>query len=543
MSIVLYDTTLRDGTQREGISLSVEDKLKITRLLDDLGVHFIEGGWPGSNPKDEEYFERVKHLDLKQTKVCAFSYTGRADVAVDEDPNLAKLLAAGTEYVTIVGKSWLLHVHEVLRVTPQRNLSMIEETVRFLRAGGRRVFYDAEHFFDGYKDDPEYALETLRAAARGGAETVILCDTNGGSLPWEIEEITRTVVASLPTPSQGPGVSVGIHTHNDGELGVANALAAVRGGATQVQGTINGYGERVGNCNLISTVANLKLKMNLDVVSKGALRRLTEVAHIVAELCNLPSDTHQPYVGISAFAHKGGIHADATVKCRQSYQHVDPESVGNQTRVLVSELAGKGNLLFKIDDFGLEQKLGKEQARHIVAEIKTLEARGFSFESAEASVAMLIRRQQPGYLPPFELVDFTTVVEHRRGRGLLAEATVKVRVDGDLMHTAAEGNGPVNALDRALRKALLPRYPSLASFELTDYKVRILDGHTGTASGVRVLIETRNTAAPRESQPVWTTVGCSSNIIEASWQALADAIEYGLTVVALVAQPVEIVAA
>lgn len=546
MSIVLYDTTLRDGTQREGISLSVEDKLKITKLLDDLGVHFIEGGWPGSNPKDEEYFERVKHLDLKQARVCAFSYTGRADVAVDQDPNLAKLVEAGTEYVTIVGKSWLLHVHEVLRVTPQRNLSMIEETVRFLRAKGRRVFYDAEHFFDGYKDDPEYALETLRAAVRGGAETVILCDTNGGSLPWEVEEITRTVVDALtpPSPSQGegPGAGVGIHTHNDGELAVANALAAVRAGATQVQGTINGYGERVGNCNLISTVADLKLKMGLEVVSDAALRRLTEVAHVVAELCNLPPDTHQPYVGISAFAHKGGIHADATVKCRQSYQHVDPELVGNQTRVLVSELAGKGNLLSKIDEFGLEQELGKEQARRIVAEIKTLEARGFSFESAEASVTMLVRRQQPGYVPLFELVDFTTVVEHRQGRGLLAEATVKVRVDGELVHTAAEGNGPVNALDRALRKALLPRYPHLANFELTDYKVRILDGHTGTASGVRVLIETRNTAAPVDRQQVWTTVGCSTNIIEASWQALADAIEYGLTVVVPVAQPVEIAA-
>jgi 2-isopropylmalate synthase len=534
--VSLYDTTLRDGTQREGISLSVDDKLKITELLDELGIHYIEGGWPGSNPKDVAYFEQVKHLRLRNAVICAFSYTGRADVSLEADPNLAQLLAAQTPVVTIVGKSWLLHVHEVLRVTPQQNLTMIEETVRYLRSHGRRVFYDAEHFFDGYKDDPEYALETLKAAARGGAETVILCDTNGGSLPWEVEEITHAAAEAVAP------VSVGIHTHNDGELAVANALAAVRGGATQIQGTINGYGERVGNCNLLSTMANLKLKLGQDVVSNAALTRLTETARVVAELCNLPADTHQPFVGISAFAHKGGIHADATVKCRQSYQHIDPTLVGNQTRVLVSELSGKGNLLYKIDELGLEQELGKEQARRVVAEIKGLEARGFSFESAEASVAMLIRRQRPDYVPLFELIDFTTAAEHRQGRGLLAEATVKVRVNGELMHTAAEGNGPVNALDQALRKALLPRYPQLAHFELADYKVRILDGNTGTASNVRVLIETRNMAAPRDQQQSWTTVGCSTNIIEASWQALADAIEYGITVAAPAHQTIELAA-
>ncbi len=483
--VYLYDTTLRDGTQREGISLSVEDKLKITQLLDELGVHFIEGGWPGSNPKDVEYFERVKSLPLKHATVCAFSYTGRVGYDVADDPNIQQLLAAETEIVTIVGKSWLLHVHEVLRVTPQQNLDMIENTVRFLRAQGRRVFYDAEHFFDGYADEPEYALATLQAAARGGAECIILCDTNGGTLPWQVEEATREVcelfdgkskgkrqkakgksddnavtdtqssmpnlhlpiphsghiVSNLqsPIPNLQSPISIGIHTHNDSELAVANALAAVRGGATQVQGTINGYGERVGNCNLLSTIADLKLKMNVACVSDEALQRLAEVSRVVAELCNLAPDTHQPFVGTSAFAHKGGIHADATVKCRESYQHIDPERVGNRTRVLVSELSGKGNLLWKFDELGLEERLGSEEARRIIAEIKEREARGFAFESAEASVALLVQRQQAGYRPPFDLIDFTTTVEHREGRGLLAEATVKVRVDGQTIHTAAEG--------------------------------------------------------------------------------------------------------
>ncbi|MDQ4075887.1 MAG: citramalate synthase, partial [Chloroflexota bacterium] len=368
--VFLYDTTLRDGTQREGISLSVEDKLKITQLLDELGVHFIEGGWPGSNPKDAAYFERVKDLPLENATVCAFSYTGRAGYDVSDDPNIQQLVAAETEIVTIVGKSWLLHVHEVLHVTPQQNLDMIENTVRYLCSQGRRVFYDAEHFFDGYADEPEYAFATLQAAVRGGAECVILCDTNGGSLPWQVEEVTRTVCEALGISAGRSNIQVGIHTHNDGELAVANALAAVRAGASQVQGTINGYGERVGNCNLVSTMADLKLKMNIECVSNQSLRRLAEVSRVVAELCNLAPDTHQPFVGMSAFAHKGGIHADATVKCRNSYQHIDPELVGNRTRVLVSELSGKGNLLWKSDDWGLEEQFGKEEARRIIAEIK-----------------------------------------------------------------------------------------------------------------------------------------------------------------------------
>ncbi|GAP64177.1 2-isopropylmalate synthase [Ardenticatena maritima] len=523
MFVELYDTTLRDGTQREGISLSVDDKLRITRLLDDLGVHYIEGGWPGSNPKDAEYFRRVRELPLRTAKVCAFSYTGRAGLAPEDDPNLQALLDAETEVVTIVGKTWTLHVHEVLRVSLEENLRMIGETVRYLVAHGRRVIYDAEHFFDGYRADPAYALATLQAAAENGAETVVLCDTNGGTMPWDIEAMTRAVVEAVP-------VRIGIHTHNDADVGVANALAAVRAGATHVQGTINGYGERVGNCNLISTIANLKLKMGIDCVTDDQLRRLTDVSRTVAEICNLAHDTHQPYVGQSAFAHKAGLHADATVKCRESYQHIEPELVGNRTRVLVSELAGKGNILYKAGELGLPETLDKEHARRIVRRIKELEAQGFSFESAEASVALLVRRSMPDYRPPFELVDFFTVVENREGRGLLAEASVKVRVGDEVVHTAAEGNGPVNALDAALRKALRPFYPQVDSFELSDYKVRILDGNNGTAATTRVLIDTRC------GSRLWTTVGCSGNIIEASWQALADSVEYGLWVMEPVVQ-------
>lgn len=540
-TVYLYDTTLRDGTQREGISLSVEDKLRITQLLDELGIHYIEGGWPGSNPKDAAYFKQVKQLNLKHSTVCAFSYTGRAVYEnVKDDPNIQELLDADTEVVTIVGKTWLLHVHEVLRVTPQENLDMIEKTVSLLRSEGRRVFYDAEHFFDGYADDAEYATATLQAAVRGGAECVILCDTNGGSLPWQVEDATRHICRELGVTQATTGsssdefyqfknpsknLSVGVHTHNDSELAVANALAAVRAGATQVQGTINGYGERVGNCNLVSTIADLKLKMNVDCVSDQALQNLTEASRVVAELCNLAPDTHQPFVGTSAFAHKGGIHADATVKCLHSYQHIDPQLVGNRTRVLLSELSGKGNILWKADELGLEDKFGKEEARRIVVQIKEMEARGFAFESAEASVALLIRRQYKDYVPPFELIDFTSHVTHRQGRGLLAEATVKVKVNEQIVHTAAEGNGPVNALDQALRKALLPHFPKFADFHLADYKVRILDGGAATGATTRVLIDTQH------KQGRWTTTGCSTNIIEASWQALYDAVEYGLTMV------------
>ncbi|MBI3764558.1 MAG: citramalate synthase [Chloroflexi bacterium] len=514
--IQIYDTTLRDGTQREGISLSCDDKLRIARKLDDLGVAFIEGGWPGSNPKDAEFFDRAQSLDLKHALLAAFGSTCRVGGGPDDDANIRALLDARTPVCTVVGKTWTLHVTEVLRTTYDDNLRLIEQSLAYLRAQGRRAIYDGEHFFDGYRADREYALETLRAAIRGGAETVVLCDTNGGTMPWELAEIVRAVKAALDHP-------LGIHTHNDGECAVANSLAGIREGCIQVQGTINGYGERCGNANLCSIIPDLELKLGVKCLPDGHLPKLHEVAHFVAEVANLAPDEHLAYVGKSAFAHKGGIHVAAMRRDVRSYQHVDPARVGNEMRVVVSELSGRGNLMSKAEEYGLDAFGGGQEVADVLNEIKILEARGFSFEAAEASVAMMMRRQQPGYAPPFELVDFSVLVEHRQGRGLLAEATVKVRVNGEVVHTAAEGNGPVNALDAALRKALTPAYPALANFHLADYKVRILDGDNGTAATTRVLIDTQN------GLKRWSTVGASANIIEASWRALADSVEYGLT--------------
>jgi 2-isopropylmalate synthase len=417
---------------------------------------------------------------------------------------------------TVVGKTWTLHVTDVLRTTLDDNLRLIEASLAYLKAQGRRVIYDAEHFFDGYQADPAYALETLRAAVRGGAETVVLCDTNGGTMPWDLAETVRCVRGQLQHP-------LGIHTHNDGECAVANTLAAVREGAIQVQGTINGYGERCGNANLCSIIPDLELKLGLRCLPEGQLARLADVAHFVAEVANLAPDEHLAYVGKSAFAHKGGIHVAAMRRNARSYQHIEPELVGNQMRVVVSELSGRGNLLSKAEEYGLGDETTSGVA-DVLSEIKALEAQGFSFEAAEASVALMLKRQQPGYVPPFELIDFAVTVEHRRGRGMLAEATVKVQVNGEVQHTAAEGNGPVNALDAALRKALRPHYPAISHFQLADYKVRILDGNNGTAATTRVLIDTQNGTRR------WSTVGASTNIIEASWRALADAVEYGLSV-------------
>ncbi len=513
--IEVYDTTLRDGTQREGISLSCADKLRIARKLDALGLAFIEGGWPGSNPKDVEFFERARDEHWQTACIAAFGSTCRAQAGPEDDANIAALLGARTPVCTVVGKTWTLHVTDVLRTTLDDNLRIIEASLAYLRAQGRRVIYDAEHFFDGYRADPAYALETLRAAVRGGAETVVLCDTNGGTLPWDLSEIVTTVADTLHHP-------FGIHTHNDGECAVANTLAAVKAGARQVQGTINGYGERCGNANLCAIIPDLELKLDRRCLPPGRLRHLTDVAHFVAEVVNLSPDEHQAYVGRSAFAHKGGIHVAAMRRNVRSYQHIDPDLVGNEMRVVVSELSGRGNLLSKAEELGLDQT-GRGVA-DVLAEIKALEAQGFSFEAAEASVALMLKRQEPGYGAPFELVDFSVIVEHRAGRGMLAEATVKVRVAGEVQHTAAEGNGPVNALDAALRKALVTHYPAIASFQLADYKVRILDGNNGTAATTRVLIDTQN------GTKRWSTVGASANIIEASWRALADAVEYGLTV-------------
>ncbi len=514
--IQIYDTTLRDGTQREGISLSCADKLRIALKLDQLGVAFIEGGWPGSNPKDAEFFERASEMSWKHAQIAAFGSTCRVNGTPEDDDNLRALLKSQAPVCTVVGKTWTLHVTEVLRASRDENLRIIEESLAYLRAEGRRVIYDAEHFFDGYRADPGYALETLRAAMRGGAETLVLCDTNGGSLPWEVAQIVGEVKAALDYP-------LGIHTHNDGECAVANSLAAVRAGVIQVQGTINGYGERCGNANLCSLIPDLELKLGLSCLPEGNLRLLTDVSHFVAEVANLAPDEHQPYVGKSAFAHKGGLHVAAMRRNHATYQHVSPDLIGNQSRVVVSELSGRGNLLSKAEEYGLDAAADGQVLSELLNTIKQLEAEGFSFEAAEASVAMMMKRRQPDYQPPFELIDFLVNVEHRQGRGTFAEATVKVRVNGQVYHTAAEGNGPVNALDTALRKALTPIYPQLADFHLADYKVRILDGDQGTGATTRVLIDTRNGTRR------WSTVGASTNIIEASWRALADSIEYGLT--------------
>jgi 2-isopropylmalate synthase len=524
--ISLYDTTLRDGTQGEGIALSCDDKLKIARRLDDFGMAYIEGGWPGSNPKDMEFFERAQtELNLRHAKVAAFGSTCRADVDPADDPQVQLLIEANTPVVTIFGKTWDLHVTEVLRTTLEENLRMIRETVRYLVQNGKEVVYDAEHFFDGYRANPEYALSTLKAAILGGCGSIVLCDTNGGGLPWQIGEAVDDVMGEVLGRANGSAsgmlghIALGIHAHNDSETGVANTLEAVRHGCTQVQGTINGYGERCGNANLVSVIADLQLKMGMECTSDENLRQLLELSRYVSELANQNPDSHQPFVGQSAFAHKGGTHVNAVVKYVMSYQHIDPSLVGNETRVLVSELAGKDNIAVKRREFGLEG-LSREQEREVLQRIKDLENAGFAFESAEASVDLMLRRVRPDYRAPFELVDYTATVEHRRGRGMFSEATVKVKVGDRVLHEVGEGNGPVNALNRALRKAIGQFYPRLRLVHLTDYKVRILDSASGTAAMTRVLIDFA------DGERNWTTVGASTNIIEASWIALSDSVEY-----------------
>jgi len=525
MGIVLYDTTLRDGAQREGISFSLADKIKIAERLDRLGVAYIEGGWPGSNPKDMAFFEHARGLRLKQAVVTAFGSTRRAKVSVEEDANIRSLVAANTKAVAVFGKSWDLHVFHVLDTTLDENLRMIEDSVRYLKDMGREVIYDAEHFFDGYRENAEYAMQTLEAAAAAGADVLVLCDTNGGALPTMIAAVTAEVQKATTTP-------LGIHAHNDGEMAVANTLVAVENGAGHIQGTINGYGERCGNANLCSIIPSLKLKMGIDCVSDDQLHNLTETARFVSEMANMTLDAHLPYVGYSAFAHKGGMHVNALLKCEESYQHIEPTLVGNRKRVVVSELSGKSNIAYKVQEFNLEMTGGTDQTQQVLSQIKELENQGFQFEGAEGSVELLIRRAQEDYVPPFELLDFHVLIRgsqkpaktraHGNGGSMTAEATVKGRVGDQVMHTAADGNGPVNALDAAVRKALIPFYPRLADVQLVDYKVRILDGEAGTAAQTRVLIDSVN------HHRAWSTVGSSSNIIEASWLALADSLEYAL---------------
>jgi len=513
-AIELYDTTLRDGTQREGVSLSAVDKIRIAQLLDTLGVAFIELGWPGSNPKDVEAFDRARDLPWQNAKIAAFGATRRAGTTAGGDPQIAALLATGAPVCTIFGKSSMLHVREVLRVSPDENLRMIADSVQYLVESGRRVVYDAEHFFDGCRDDAAYAMETVRAAARAGAEVVVLCDSNGGTLPSEIDGRVRSVLADLRT-------TVGIHAHNDAECGVANSLAAVQAGAKHVQGTINGYGERCGNANLCSIAPTLEVKLGVRCLRDGALAQLTHAARQVAEIANLAPDTHAPYVGRSAFAHKGGVHVAAIRRHPRAYEHIDPALVGNRTRVVVSELSGRGNVMAKAEEFGVDLD-GAEHA--VLRGVKDLEARGYAFEAAEASVALLMRRQSPGYTPPFDLVDYKVIVHKRPNEESYSDAGIKIRVRGEVVHTAAEGNGPVSALDAALRKALTAAYPEVNGIRLEDYKVRILDGVAGTSATVRVLIDNGF------GEERWTTVGASSDVIEASWLALVDGIEYGLAV-------------
>jgi len=512
--VEIYDTTLRDGSQGEGINFSVMDKLRIAEKLDAFGIHYIEGGWPGSNPKDIEFFAEARRKKFKHARLAAFGSTRRKGVAVESDDQVRLLLEAHTPVVTIFGKTWLLHVTEVLRTTPDENLAMIGDTVRLLKDHGKFVIYDAEHALDGYKDDPEYALATWQAAEKAGADFVVLCDTNGGSLPGEVEAITAAARGKLTT-------RLGIHTHDDIGLGVANALAALEVGATHVQGTINGYGERTGNCNLTSVIPNVALKMKKRCLPGKSLAQLRELSQFVDEIANFRHDPRQPWVGQTAFAHKGGMHVNAVQKVARSFEHIDPALVGNRRRVLVSDLAGKSNIVMKAQELGFRVTNDTPELKTILVRIKELEHEGFEFEAAEASLALLISRELQHKTLPFS-VDGYHVSMRRDGPNSICEATVKVRVGKEAGHTVAEGDGPVNALDKALREALVRFYPRLKQVVLTDYKVRILESSTGTTARTRVLIQST------DGKEEWGTVGVDDNIIEASLQALVDSLEYAL---------------
>ncbi|HZT07602.1 MAG TPA: citramalate synthase [Chloroflexota bacterium] len=512
--LFVYDTTLRDGTQGEHVSLTVEDKLRIARKLDEFGIDFVEGGWPGSNPKDSEFFQRARQLRLAHARLTAFGATRRAGVAADGDEGLRTLLAADTPVVTLFGKSWTLHVTEALRTSLDENLEMIRSSVAFLKAEGREVIYDAEHFFDGYRADPEYAMETLAAAAHAGADWIVLCDTNGGVLPWDVESIVSEVLAAGHQ-------RVGIHVHNDAGTAVASTLAAVRAGATQVQGTVNGVGERCGNVDLCPVIAGAALKLGAEMACSSKLDQLTALSAYLYDVANLVPVDNQPYVGRSAFAHKGGVHVSAMMRNERTYEHVDPASVGNLRRVLISELAGRSNLFAAAKEMGIDLDDDAPAALRAVQTVKELESRGYQFEAADASLELLLRRQLGLWEPRFHLRDYRVTIDHRGGEPR-TDATIRLMVGEREEHTAADGDGPVHALDRALRKALQPFYPGIADIHLTDYRVRVLDGSQGTSTQVRVLIESA------DEHGTWTTVGVSTNILEASWEALADAIEYGL---------------
>jgi len=515
-SVDLYDTTLRDGTQSEDISFTTDDKIKIAHQLDELGIHYIEGGWPGSNPKDADFFEKIKSHTFHTSRMAAFGSTCRADIAPERDENLQALLAADTPVITIFGKSWDIHPSHAMNITLEQNLDIIYESLHYLKPRVDTLIYDAEHFFDGYKNNREYAMKTLRAASAAQPDCLVLCDTNGGCLPHEIETIVREVREEIDLP-------LGIHCHNDSDVAVANSLVAIQAGVTHVQGTINGFGERCGNANLCSIIPNLTLKLGIPCVTDEQLKKLLHVSRYVNELANIVHNKHQPYVGASAFAHKGGVHVSAIRKDPATYEHIPPEKVGNRQRVLVSDLSGASNILYKAREFGIDLDSKDKKVRDIVNLLKDLENRGYQFEGAEASFELLMKRalgKRPVY---FELMGYRVIDERKSSKNPpFSEATIMIRVKDCVEHTAAIGNGPVNALDNALRKALERFYPELKELKLLDYKVRVLSGAAGTAAVTRVLIESGDQTSR------WGTVGVSENIIQASWDALIDSIEYKL---------------
>jgi 2-isopropylmalate synthase len=514
----IYDTTLRDGTQREGLSVSIEDKLRIARRLDQMGIPFIEGGWPGANPKDVQFFERLQGEPLQQAEIVAFCFTRRPHQTAATDPMMRSLLAAATLWVTIVGKSWDLHVTEGLKTTLTENLAMIRDTIEYLRVQGRKVIYDAEHWFDGYKHNPQYAMETIHSAIASGAEWVVLCDTNGGTLPHEVTQIVTEVIQKLP-----PNIQVGIHTHNDSDTAVANAIAGVMAGVKMVQGTINGYGERCGNANLCSLIPNFQIKMGYHCIEDSQLAQLTETSRFVSEVVNLAPDDHAAFVGASAFAHKGGMHVSAVEKNPLTYEHIQPQQIGNHRRIVISEQAGVSNVLAKARTFGIELEKDNPATREILQRLKELESQGYQFEAAEASFELLMREALGSRQQFFEIKGFQVHCELARGKEINnALATVKIAVKGKDILEVAEGNGPVSALDAALRKALGNFYPQIADFELSDYKVRILNENAGTAAKTRVLVESRN------GHRRWTTISVSTNILDASYHAVVEGLEYGL---------------
>ena len=514
--IYLYDTTLRDGTQGEEISFSAEDKIKIAKRLDVFGVSYIEGGWPGSNPKDMEFFERARNIKFVHAKIAAFGSTRRAKNPVEKDANIRALLDAQTPVVTIFGKTWLLHVKEALQISPEQNLTIITDSVAYLKKHGKEVIYDAEHFFDGYKHDKAYALQTLAVAAKAGAEILVLCDTNGGVLPWEVAEIVREVKENISTP-------LGIHTHNDSGTAVASSLMAVQEGCIQVQGTINGYGERCGNANLCTIIPDLQLKMGYTCIADKQMQYLTSVSRYVSELANMKHQKNLPFVGESAFAHKGGVHVSAVMKTALTYEHIVPELVGSVRRVLISDLSGRSNVLFKVKELGVKLDEKSPAVQKIVDEIKEMEHYGYSYEDAEGSFELMVKRHTGEMKHFFDLERFKVSIQKDDfEKDARSEALIKIRVGDETEITAAEGDGPVNALDKALRKALEKFYPELREIHLTDYKVRVLDTQNATAAKVRVLIETKN------SETSWNTVGVSPDVVEASWKALVDSISYHL---------------